>query len=97
MNNEQLQRFALYQAIAPLELWIYRDQKLHFYHFSPEDYQEVKNSRWFPDLDLNALIPQYIERGWEIGSSVAVREFEDAVRSRSDSAGVSLFQPGGSA
>jgi len=72
-------------AIAPSELWIYRDQKLHFYHFSPEGYQEVSNSRWFPDRDLNALIPRYIERGWEMGSSVAMREFEEALRS--------LFQP----
>jgi len=77
-----------YQAIAPSELWIYRGQKLNLYHFSAEGYQEVSNSRWFPDLDLNALIPRYIERGWEMGSSVAMREFEDAVRS--------LFKPGGS-
>ncbi|MDJ1181401.1 Uma2 family endonuclease [Roseofilum sp. BLCC_M91] len=69
-----------YQAIAPSELWIYRENKLHIYHFSPEGYQEVANSRWFPECDLNDLIPRYIERGWEMGSSVAMREFEDAVR-----------------
>lgn len=71
-----------YQEIAPSELLIYREQKLHFYHFSPEGYQEVQESRWFPDRDLNALIPRYIELGWEMGSSVAMREFEEAVRSR---------------
>ncbi|MDJ1177160.1 hypothetical protein [Roseofilum capinflatum] len=42
----------------------------------------MSNSRWFRDRDLNALIPVYIERGWEMGSSVAMREFEDALRSR---------------
>lgn len=71
-----------YQAIAPSELWIYRESKLYFYQFDRQGYQEVQKSRWFPEYDLKRLIPNYIERGWEMGSSVAIREFEDIVRSR---------------
>ncbi|MDJ1183839.1 Uma2 family endonuclease [Roseofilum casamattae] len=69
-----------YRAIAPSELWIYRDNTLRFYHFSSEGHQEVENSRWFGDRDLKSLIPQYIERGWEMGSSVAIREFEEVLQ-----------------
>jgi len=71
-----------YQEIAPSELWIYREKKLYFHQFDRQGYQEVQKSQWFPEYNLKLLIPNYIERGWEMGSSVAIREFEDIVRSR---------------
>lgn len=70
-----------YQAISPVELWIYRQNQLLIYHFDFPQYQESQNSRWFPNYDLKTLIPQYIDRGWQIGSSVALREFEEVLRS----------------
>ena len=70
-----------YQAIAPLELWVYRQSQLLIYQFDSQQYRESEISRWFPNYDLKRLIPQYIDRGWEIGSSVALREFEEEVRS----------------
>ncbi|MFB2936857.1 Uma2 family endonuclease [Aerosakkonemataceae cyanobacterium BLCC-F154] len=70
-----------YQAIAPVELWVYRQNQLLIYHFDSPQYQESQISRWFPNYDLKTLIPQYIERGWQIGSSVALREFEEELRS----------------
>jgi Uma2 family endonuclease len=70
-----------YQAISPVELWVYRQNQLLIYHFDSQQYQESQISRWFPNYDLKNLIPQYIDRGWQIGSSVALREFEDALRS----------------
>ena len=70
-----------YQAISPVELWIYRQNQLLIYHFDFQQYQESQNSRWFPNYDLKTLIPQYIDRGWQIGSSVALREFEEVLRS----------------
>ncbi|MFB2897981.1 Uma2 family endonuclease [Aerosakkonemataceae cyanobacterium BLCC-F50] len=70
-----------YQAISPVELWVYRQNQLLIYHFDSQQYQESQISRWFPNYDLKTLIPQYIDRGWQIGSSVALREFEDALRS----------------
>ncbi|GET38487.1 Uma2 family endonuclease [Microseira wollei] len=70
-----------YQAISPLELWIYRQSQLSIYQFDSQQYRESQRSRWFPSYDLKTLIPQYCDRGWEIGSSVALREFEEVVRS----------------
>ncbi len=65
-----------YQAIAPTELWIYRQSNLLIYHFDGQKYQDSQNSYSFPDFDLKKLIPQYVNRSWQVGSSVAVREFE---------------------
>lgn len=70
-----------YQAIAPLELWVYRQSELSIYQFESRQYREFQMSRWFPGYDLKTLIPQYCDRGWQMGSSVAVREFEEALRS----------------
>lgn len=71
-----------YQAIAPLELWIYRQSQLLIYQFDSQQYRESQISRWFPDCDVKTLIPQYCDRGWQVGSSVAVREFEEVLRSQ---------------
>ncbi|MGI2906277.1 Uma2 family endonuclease [Tolypothrix sp. VBCCA 56010] len=65
-----------YQAIAPTELWIYRRSNLLIYLFDGQQYQESQTSYNFPDVDVKKLISQYVERGWQIGSSVAVREFK---------------------
>ena len=65
-----------YQAIAPTELWIYRRGNLLIYQFDGQQYRDSQNSYNFPDFDVKKLIPQYVERGWLVGSSVAVREFE---------------------
>ncbi|XWK88532.1 MAG: Uma2 family endonuclease [Phormidium sp.] len=70
-----------YQAISPVEVWVYRQNQLLIYHFDSQQYQESQISRWFPNYDLKTLIPQYIDRGWQIGSSVALREFEEVLRS----------------
>jgi Uma2 family endonuclease len=71
-----------YQAIAPLELWVYRQSQLSIYQFDSQQYRESQISRWFPSYDLKTLIPQYCDQGWQMGSSVALREFEEALRSR---------------
>jgi Uma2 family endonuclease len=71
-----------YQAIAPLELWVYRQSQLSIYQFDSQQYRESQISRWFPSYDLKTLIPQYCDRGWQMGSSVALREFEELLRSR---------------
>ena len=70
-----------YQAISPLELWIYRQSQLSIYQFDSQQYRESQTSRWFPGYDLKTLIPQYCDKGWQIGSSVALREFEQVLRS----------------
>ncbi len=73
-----------YRAIAPLELWVYRQSELSIYQFDSHGYRESSTSRWFPHFDLKMLIPYYCDRGWNVGSSVALREFETALRSGCD-------------
>lgn len=65
-----------YQAIAPSELWIYRQSNLLIYYFDGQQYHESQISYNFPNFDVKNLIPQYVERGWQVGSSVALREFD---------------------
>lgn len=71
-----------YRAIAPLELWIYRQSKLSIYQFDSQQYRESQISRWFPACELKTLIPQYCDRAWQIGYSIALREFEGALQNR---------------
>ncbi|MDY6940763.1 MAG: Uma2 family endonuclease [Cyanobacteriota bacterium] len=72
-----------YRAISPSELWIYRQGNLSIYQFEEREYRESQTSRWFPNFELKTLIPRYCDRGWEMGSSVAIREFERAIASSS--------------
>jgi len=69
-----------YEAIAIPELWIYRQSQLLVYEFDGQQYQEVQISPQFPTIDVKNLIPQYCDRGWQIGSSVAIREFENCLK-----------------
>ena len=38
----------------------------------------------FPTIAIQALIPQFVERAWAIGSSAALREFEQVLRQTND-------------
>ncbi|MDJ0619522.1 MAG: Uma2 family endonuclease [Calothrix sp. MO_192.B10] len=69
-----------YQVIAPGELWIYRRGNLLIYRFEGEGYQECETSYHFPDFDVINVIPQYVERAWQVGSSIAVKEFEKSLK-----------------
>ncbi len=68
-----------YKSIAVRELWIYRRAELLIFCFDGQDYQETQHSQQFPDFDIKSLVPKYIDRGWQAGSSVAIREFEQAL------------------
>lgn len=67
-----------YQALAIPELWIYRQKTLLIYLFDGQQYQESDSSLTFPEILVKQLVPQFVERAWEAGSSVALREFEQA-------------------
>lgn len=69
-----------YQAIGVPELWIYRRKVLYIYLFDGQQYQESSNSPTFPGIPVKQLIPKYVERAWEAGSSIALREFENKLR-----------------
>jgi Uma2 family endonuclease len=65
-----------YRDIGVPELWIYRQPLLSIYLFDGQDYQESEQSQIFPAIPVKQCLPEYIERAWVAGSSVALREFE---------------------
>ncbi|MBE9128363.1 MULTISPECIES: Uma2 family endonuclease [unclassified Coleofasciculus] len=69
-----------YQGIGVPELWIYRRKVLYLYLFDGQQYQQSPNSLTFPGIPVKQLIPNYVERAWEAGSSIALREFENKLR-----------------
>jgi Uma2 family endonuclease len=69
-----------YRAIGARELWVYRRDQLLIYEFDGRGYQERSVSGQFPGYDVKALMVRFVERGWQVGSSVAVREFEEFLR-----------------
>lgn len=71
-----------YLAIGIPEVWIYRQNQLLIYCLQDETYQDRSHSPLFPDFDAKAILPQYVERAWSQGSSVALREFEQLFTQR---------------
>lgn len=71
-----------YEDIGVPELWIYRQQSLHIYRFDGQHYHERSDSLLFPTIPVKELMPDYIERAWTSGSSVALREFERYLQQR---------------
>lgn len=71
-----------YQAIGVSEVWIYRRDQLLIFCFDRKrkQYQECQTSRCFSEHDIKTLLPQYVNRGWQVGSSVALREFEQFIK-----------------
>ncbi len=69
-----------YHAIAVPELWIYRRDELLIYEFDGQQYQETQTSLQFPVIAVKTVIPQVCDRGWQVGSSVALREFEQQLK-----------------
>ncbi|NET34558.1 MAG: Uma2 family endonuclease [Cyanothece sp. SIO1E1] len=65
-----------YEDIGVPELWIYRHQALRIYTFGDRHYQEQAESPLFPGIPVKRLIPEYVERAWKDGASVALRAFE---------------------
>ena len=71
----------IYQTLAVPELWIYRQGTLKIYVLTPDGYQDRPHSPTFPDTDVKDILPGYIERAWSAGSSRALREFEQFLKS----------------
>ncbi|MGB3492349.1 MAG: Uma2 family endonuclease [Elainellaceae cyanobacterium] len=69
-----------YDDIGSPELWIYRQNALYIYTFEGQHYQEQTESPLFPNIAVKELIPDYVERAWKKGSSVAIREFEQVLQ-----------------
>ncbi|MDJ0661226.1 MAG: Uma2 family endonuclease [Crocosphaera sp.] len=68
-----------YITLAIPEVWIYKTNKLHIYHFTDNHYIETDNSLIFPDFPVKEIVPHYVDRAWQVGSSVALREFNQTL------------------
>lgn len=66
----------IYQMLRVPEVWIYRQGQLSVYVLTAEGYEDSAQSPTFPTADVKAALPEYVERAWSAGSSVALREFE---------------------
>ncbi|HHP7230185.1 MAG TPA: Uma2 family endonuclease [Xenococcaceae cyanobacterium] len=65
-----------YISLAIPEVWIYKANQLRIYRFTDNSYIETNTSSIFPAFAIKKIISQYIDRAWQAGSSVALREFE---------------------
>ena len=81
MDLTSLTDLEIYQTLVIPEVWIYRQESLKIYELTPNGSQERSISPTFPDIDVKNVLPQYVERAWKAGSSVALREFEQFLKS----------------
>ena len=72
-----LTEISAYQGLGVPELWIYGKGKLTIYVLQEKEYQESSFSPNFPDLTIRETIPKVLQRAKVVGSSQALREFED--------------------
>ncbi|HEY9853693.1 MAG TPA: Uma2 family endonuclease [Leptolyngbyaceae cyanobacterium] len=71
--------FDAYEAIAVTELWIYSNGRLKIYLLVDGRYVESDISPNFPEIAIAQIIPQTVERAWQVGSYQALEEFEIAI------------------
>lgn len=68
-----------YEAIAVPELWIYGNGRVKIYLLTDGRYVESDTSANFPEIAIAQIIPQVVERAWQVGSYQALEEFEIAI------------------
>lgn len=68
-----------YISLAIPEVWIYKTNKLHIYLFANNKYVEADSSLIFPDFPIKEIVTQYVNRAWQVCSSVALREFSQTL------------------
>jgi Uma2 family endonuclease len=73
-----------YRAIGVPEVWVFDSGKLKIHRFQDGGYQEAERSGFFPDIDIQELLPQVLSRAWQVGSLQALEEFETAIAQPSD-------------
>ncbi|MEC4986719.1 MAG: Uma2 family endonuclease [Oscillatoria sp. PMC 1068.18] len=64
-----------YLSLAIPEVWIYKANELYIYLFTDNSYLETDTSLIFPDFGVKEIVTRYVDRAWQVGSSVALREF----------------------
>ncbi|MFQ3585925.1 MAG: Uma2 family endonuclease, partial [Cyanobacteriota bacterium] len=61
--------FDAYATLEVPELWIYENRRLRIYLLTPEGYRDSTVSLVFPEVDILTLIPERVERAFEVGTS----------------------------
>ncbi|ASC69510.1 hypothetical protein XM38_004370 [Halomicronema hongdechloris C2206] len=79
MDMTSLTDLEVYQTLGVPEVWIYRQGQLSLHGLTADGYEDRANSPTFPSVDVKNLLPEYVERAWAAGSSVAMREFEQVL------------------
>ncbi|MDJ0729324.1 MAG: Uma2 family endonuclease [Crocosphaera sp.] len=69
-----------YQAIKVPELWVYDSGKLSIYILQNDNYIQSDISPTFPNINLTKIIPDAIERSWQVGSFQALEELESLIK-----------------
>ncbi len=69
-----------YIPLAIPEVWIYQADKLNIYQLKGDRYLATETSQIFPDFPVKQTIPNYVSRAWQVGSSVALREFSQTLQ-----------------
>ena len=75
MDVTSFTRIEDYIRLAIPEVWIYKQGELKIYQFQGNSYLETDTSQIFPNFPIKQTIPQYVNLAWQVGSSVALREF----------------------
>ena len=70
----------IYETLAVPEVWIYRQKRLSLHILTPRGYEERDTSPTFPTVDVKTILPKYVEQAWTSGSSVALRAFDQFLR-----------------
>ncbi|HAX84789.1 MAG TPA: hypothetical protein DCY91_00655 [Cyanobacteria bacterium UBA11370] len=65
-----------YKALQVPEVWIYRNHKLTIYILQNGDYVESSVSLVFPDLPITEMIPQWVQKAIDEGTSRMLRELK---------------------
>lgn len=65
-----------YTQLQVPELWIFDQKVLKIYQFQENQYIETSDSRIFPNIAVQRLIPSLLERSRAVGSGLALRELE---------------------
>ena len=69
-----------YISLAIPEVWIYKSNELQIYRFTDNHYIETDTSLAFPDFSIKEIVTHYVDRAWQVGASVALREFSQTLQ-----------------
>ena len=73
-------RFNNYQALKVPELWRWNGSRLEINVLVDDKYVQTSQSRSFPNLPINQVIPEYLERSKTDGRNATMKAFRNWIR-----------------